>query len=126
MIESFVTLRMFGAFRFGQQPLQVAGHLDGVYHLVLGITRVDVAALNFDFRACSIEVLVLQFAFHAAVDRIGEVGAERCDVEEIDAAADLLVGGEADADFAVFHLGVGEQILRRGHDFGHARLVIGA
>ena len=95
------------------------------YHLVLGITRVDVAALNFDFRACSIEVLVLQFAFHAAVDRIGE-SRRRCDVEEIDAAADLLVGSEADADFAVFHLGVGEQILRRGHDFGHARLVIGA
>ena len=44
----------------------------------------------------------------------------------IDAVADLLVAGEADADRAVRNLRMGRQVRRRFHDDGNARLVIGA
>ena len=45
---------------------------------------------------------VFQLTLHAAVDRVGEIGAESLHIEEIHAPAHLLVGGEADADFSVF------------------------
>ena len=85
-----------------------------------------VASLNFDFRARSVEILVFQFALHAAVDRVGEVGPECLDVEVIDAASDLLIGREADADFAVFHFGVGQQVFGRCHDLRYTGFVVGA
>lgn len=96
------------------------------YHLALGIARVDVAALDVDAGARGVEVLVFEFALHAAVDRVGEVGAESRHVEEVDAAPHFLVGGEADADFAVLHFRVGQQVFGRGHDFGDTRFVVGA
>ena len=86
----------------------------------------DVAALNLDLRARGVEVFILQFTLHAAVDRVGEIGAEGLHVEEIHAAAHLLVGGEADADLAVFHLGVRHEVFRGGHNFRNAGLVVGA
>ena len=86
----------------------------------------DVAALNLDLRARGVEVFILQFALHAAVDRVGEIGAEGLHVEEIHAAAHLLVGGEADADLAVFHLGVRHEVFRGGHNLRNAGLVVGA
>lgn len=108
-----------------EQLLQLAGDVDGVEHLGLGVARVYVAPLNLDLRAGGVEVLVFEFALHASVHRVGEVGAEGLDVEEIDAAAHLLVGRETDADLAVAHLGMREQILCGGHDLRHAGLVVG-
>ena len=93
VVKPFVALGELRALGSGQQPLQFAGHVDGVDHLVLGVARVDVAALYFDLRARGVEVFILQFAFHAAVDRVGEIGAEGLHVEEIHAAAHLFVGG---------------------------------
>ena len=126
VVETFVALGVLRTLGGGQHRLQFARHVDGVDHLRLGVARVDVAALNLDLRARGVEVLVFQFAFHAAVNGVGEIGAEGFHVEEIHAPAHLLVGREADADLAVFHLGVRQQIFRGGHDFRHARLVVGA
>ena len=86
----------------------------------------DGKAGNFDECRGCVEILVLELADCAAVDRIGEIGAESRDVEVIDAPSHLLVGGEADADLAVCDLGMRQQILGGGHDLGHARLVVGA
>ena len=44
----------------------------------------------------------------------------------IDAVADFLIAGEADADRAVRHFRMRRQILRRFHDDGDAGLVVGA
>ena len=44
----------------------------------------------------------------------------------VGAVADLLVGREADADGRMRDLGVRLQVGDRGHDLGHARLVVGA
>ena len=125
VVEPFVSFGVLRTFGGRQQPLQFARHVERIDHLVLGVSRVDVASLNVDFGACGVEVLVFQLTLHAAVDRVGEVGAEGPDVEEIDPAAHLLVGREADTYLAVFDLGVCEQVLGGGHDFRHARLVVG-
>ena len=50
------------------------------------------------------ERLVVDPADLAAVERVSEVGAEPFDVEVVDAASDLLVDGEADADRRVLDL----------------------
>ena len=81
------------------------------------ISILALAALKFSYSSSPLE---------AAVHRVGEVGAEGLDVEEVHAPADLFVGGEADADLTVPELRMCEQIFRSGHDLRHARLVVGA
>ena len=87
--------------------------MNGVDHLVFGVARVDVAALDLDLGARGVEVLVFEFPLEAAVHRVGEVGAEGLDVEEVHAPADLFVVGEADADLTVPELRMCEQIFRK-------------
>ena len=125
VVESLVSFGVLGPLFGREQGLQLAGHVEGVDHLPLGVARVDVAALDVDPGARGVEVLVLQLALHAAVHGVGEVGAERRDVEVIDAATHLLVGREADADLAVFDLGMRHEVFRGAHDLRHARLVVG-
>ena len=79
-----------------------------------------------DFGTCGVEVLILQLALHTAIDRIGKLSAEILDVEVIDTATNLLIGRETNADLAVLHLGVGQQVLRCGHNLGNTRLVVSA
>lgn len=126
VVEAVVAFGVFGSLPGRQQGVQLACYLDGVDHLVFGVARVDVAALNLDLGARGVEVLVFEFPLEAAVHRVGEVGAEGLDVEEVHAPADLFVGGEADADLTVPELRMCEQIFRSGHDLRHARLVVGA
>ena len=56
------------------------------------------------------ERLAVDLAGAAAVERVGDVGAELLQVDVIDAVADLLVAGEADADRAVRNLRMRRQI----------------
>ncbi len=72
------------------------------------------------------EGLVLDLAEVGTVQGVGVVGAEGLDVEVLGAAADLLVGGEADADRAVQEIRVVLQPRHEGHDLGDAGLVVGA
>ena len=86
----------------------------------------DVEALDLHQRGGGVEVFALIFAHAAAVHRVGEVRAEALDVKVVRALADLLVGGEAHANFAVLQVGVGHKELAQGHDLGDARLVVAA
>ena len=61
----------------------------------------------------------------AAVERVGEVGAELVEIEEVRPPARLLVDGEADADRRPWRLGMARQPRDRRHDLGHAGLVVG-
>ena len=71
-----------------------------------------------------VEVFIVDLVHVAAVHRIGEIGAEALDVEQIGSLANLLVGGEADADLAVGQI-FRKDTLGHGHDLGNARLVVG-
>ena len=70
--------------------------------------------------------LVLEGAGRLAVHGVGEVGPELFEIDLVDAAADLLVRREQDLDRAVPDVGIVDQDLRRRHDLGYARLVVGA
>ena len=85
-----------------------------------------VEALERDRHRVGGEALPLELAGVAAIHRVGAQGAEPSDVEEVRAAADLLVGRERHPDRAVRNLGMGHQVLGGGDDLGHARLVVGA
>ena len=54
-----------------------------------------------DISGCGVEVFALDAADLAAVDSIGKIGVEARKIEVIRAAANLLVGSEADAQRTV-------------------------
>ena len=86
----------------------------------------DAAAVEDDCRVGRIEVLVLQAAEFAAVDRVSEIRAERLDVEAVRAAARLLIRCEAQADLAVPDFRMCHEVFRRADDGRDAGLVIRA
>ena len=81
----------------GQGCVQEVDDLEGVDQLALGIAWVDAATCGVDLGRGGIEVLILQLALLAAVDGEGEVRPEGGDIEVVHTLADLLVGGEGDA-----------------------------
>ena len=95
-------------------------------HLVLGIPGMYRQSVESNGSCCSVEVLVLQFAFRTAVQGVGPVGIEAFDVEEIRSAPDLFVRSETDADVSVTDLGVLLQVFDGGEDFGYPGLVVGS
>ena len=86
----------------------------------------DRHAFDRDLDRIGGEALVLDRAGGLAVHRVAEIGAELLEIDLVDPAADLLVGGEEDADRAVPDVRVVDQELGRRHDLGDARLVVGA
>ena len=74
--------------------------------------------------AGGVEVLKLQFAYVAAVHRVGPVTAELLHIKVMGTHADLLVGVEGDADVAVLHFRVVSQPAHRLDNLCDARLVI--
>ena len=97
------------------------------------LTSLPVAQPGWMSTPCTVSVtasarerLVLQLAGLRAVERVGARGAEALDVEPRRALADLLVGREADPQRRPRQLGVRGQVRDRGHDLGHAGLVVGA
>ena len=100
MIETLVALGVFGSFPTREHDGELVGHANRVEHLVLGITRVHVKALESNLSHSSVEVLEFEFTHLAAVHSVGEVGAEKVDVEFVSTEANFFVGIESDANFA--------------------------
>ena len=124
VVEALVALGVGGDLRGGQHAVPLDGHEQGVLHLILGAAGVDVHAVDGHLAGGGVEVLVLQLTQCAAVHGVGVVRAKTGHVEQVSAAADLLVGGEADADGAMLRGIGGHQALGQGHDLGHTGLVI--
>jgi hypothetical protein len=68
---------------------------------------------DLDVDAIGGEGLVVDLADTSAIQRVGEGGAEFCDVDLVGTASDLLVGGEEDLDGAVPDFRVGRSAWRR-------------
>ena len=98
----------------------------GVHELAGRPAGVDVDAVHGQLHLDGAERLVLQLARLRAVERVRAARAEALDVEQRRALADLLVGREADAQRRARELRVRGQVRDRGHDLGHAGLVVGA
>ncbi len=89
--------------------MNMAGEADRVDHAALADRRVNVDAGDGDGRQVGGEGLAVDLALAAAVERVGDVGAEFLQIDVIDAVADLLVAGEADADRPVRDFGMGDR-----------------
>ena len=118
--------------RLGTQPVRrqrghdLTRHAQGVDELAVGLTGMDVDAAHVNPDLNRREALVLDLAQIRAVQRVGEGGAKRLDVEPRRAHPDLLVGRESHAQGRPWQLRVGGQVRDRGDDLGHAGLVVGA
>ena len=126
MKEALASLGGFRRLVPGQPVDDRRGDLDGILHAALGIACVDGDAADRDLDAVGGEGFGLDRSGRASVHGVADIGAELCKVDLVDPAADLLVGGEQQPDRAVADIGVLDQDLRGGHDFGDARLVVGA
>ena len=124
MEEALMPLRVLRLLAGRQHLLPLRSHRDGILHLALRVARVDAAAMEEDGRVRRIEVLVLQPAELAAVNRVGKIRAERLDIEAVCTAARLLIRREAQADLAVRDLRVRHEIFRSADDGRDAGLVI--
>ena len=109
-----------------RRPWVVSGLPRRVDELAGREPGVDLDAVDGDDRLGAGEGLVLELAHGRAVQRVGAPGPEALDVEVRGALADLLVGGEADAQRRARQLGMCGQVGDRGHDLGDAGLVVGA
>ena len=125
VIEPFVAFGMLGRLPAGQHDGILVGDTYRVDHLVLGIARVYVAALEGNAGYGGVEVLILQLANLATVHRVGPFGTESLHVELVSPLANLLVGVEGHPYLAVLDFGVGQQVLHGRYNLGHTGLVVG-
>ena len=123
--EALVTQGVLGAHDGGQHGVELLKQMQGVHHDVAGAARVNLAAANAYGGAGGVEALVLDAADEVAVERVGVLGAEFLEVEQLAAVADLFVGGEADGQRWVGQRGVLGDAGHKLHDLGNAGLVVG-
>ena len=124
MEEALIAIRAAGGLQGGQQGVELHGHQQGVFHLVLGRAGMDAEAVDRDMRHGCIEGLVFKVRNIAAVQGVGKVRTEALHVEVAGAPADLLVRREAQADLAMGSL-FRQQLFHRLENDGHAGLVVG-
>ena len=126
MQEALVALGRLGRLIDRQAVDEPGGIAHGIDHLALGEAGMDAHAPDGHERSARVEVLALERADFAAVERVGIGRAEERNVEVFRAAGHFLVGGEADAQARMRHLGMGLDPGDHLHDLGDARLVVGA
>ena len=123
--EAVITIGPGGDHLRGQGGIDLHGDQQGVLHGVLGTAGVDGNTGNIDLCAGGVEVLILDLTLGAAVDGVCVLCAEGGGVKVVGALADLLVGGEGDAQLAVGNV-LSDDLLAHGHDLGDTCLVIRA
>ena len=124
--EALVALRMGGCLVGRQQVHETVGYQLRVFHLLVPIPGVYVHAVEGDLCFGGVEVLVLQFAYGAAVDGVSKICPEFRYVKVVGSLADLFVGRETDTYLAVLDFGMCLQVLYGAHDSGHAGFVVGS
>ena len=123
--EAFVALRQPRNIGSGEQTVEFHRDERGVNHRVFGRTGMDAQSLENHIRRAGVERLVGDFAFFAAVHRVGVICAELGDVEVIHARADFLIRRESDAELPVRGFACDDG-FQRGHDLRDAGLVVRA
>ena len=122
--EALVVLGELWALVSRKECVKLRSDVDGVNHLVLRHAGVYITACDSNLCARSIEVLILQLTLHATIHGVCEVGSELLNIEVVYATANLLVGSEAHANLAMWHLGVCHEPLHGCYDLGYTRLVV--
>jgi hypothetical protein len=86
----------------------------------------DIVSDDGDGGGVGAEGFVLDLAQIRSVQGVGVVCSESSQVEQVDAAANLLVGRKGHTQLAVGKFGMAQKPVHQGHDLGDARLVVGA
>ncbi len=97
-----------------------------VHELALRGARVDGQAADRHAHRSRREGLHLELAEIRPVERVGDVRAERVEIEVLGSATDLLVDGEGDADRRAPAISIPREVGDRGHDLRDPGLVVGA
>ena len=124
MVEALIALGLLRCLFCRKHRHKLSCQATGVHHLTLGIARMHAYTFYIYLSAGGVEVLKLQFAYVAAVHRVGPVTAELLHIKVVGTHADLLVRIESDADVAVLYFRVVSQPTHRLDDFCDARLVV--
>ena len=125
MVEALIALGIHRVLKRRQQALEFHADEQRVLHLELRTAWVNADTVYCDLPGSGIEILILELAEHSTIDRIGDIRAEIRNVETVRTASDLLIRGEANADFSVLYLRMRQEVLRHRHDFCNARLIVG-
>ena len=121
--EALAALGMLRAGESGQCGVKFHSHILGVDHRVLRAAGVDTEAVDGHDRGGGVEVLVADLTDILAVNGVGVGCTEALYIKQACALADLLIGGEADAELAVGAV-FSDDALQCGHDLGNTGLVI--
>ena len=96
--EALAAVGRFGRDGPRQPGQEIGRHPHGVGHPALGDRGMDVHAADGHFGQVGREGLHVDHVGPLAVERVAGHGADLRQIEMIDAAADLLVAGEAEPD----------------------------
>ena len=121
--EAFPALGVLGAGEGRQCGVELHRHILGVDHRVLGTAGVDAETVDGHDRGGGVEVLIADLADVLAINGVGVGRAEAGHIKQARALADLLIGGEADAELAVGAV-LGNDALQCSHDLGHAGFIV--
>ena len=124
VVEALAALGSLRPGRDGQSTVELHCYVGSVDHGVLGGARVHREAADGHGGGSGVEVLVLNGAGIAAVHRIGKVGTEARNIEQLCTLADLFIRSKGDTQLAVgqaFFLNG----LNSGQNFGNTGLIVG-
>ena len=124
VVEALTAFGSFRPGRDGQSTVELHCYVGSVDHGVLGGARVHREAADGHGGGSSVEVLVLNGAGIAAVHRIGKVGTEARNIEQLCTLADLFIRSKGDTQLAVgqaFFLNG----FNSGQNFSNTGLIVG-
>ena len=105
---------------------ELGRELDRVHELSLRGARMHRQPADRHPHRLRREGLDLELAEPGAVERVGDVGAERVEIEVLGSPADLLVDRERDPRGCPRSLGMPDEVRDRSHDLRDPGLVVGA
>ena len=101
MIKSLISLCFFRTCIFWQHSMKFHGNGLGIFHNILGTSRMNIYAMYYHLCAGCIEVFKLDLSFMASIQRITVNCPEFRNLQIVCPSAYLFIRCEGDADFSM-------------------------
>ena len=124
MEETLITICFFRPVSLWQSIVKINGQLEGVNHLILGRTWMDIAPQKINFCPGRAESFILEFPKGTAIHRIGKVHIKIFHIKLVSPDTDLLIRTKANPNLTVLDVWVLNQVLDSGHDFSNAGFIV--
>ena len=99
-------------------------HNCGIFHLILGISRMNAFSGYMNHCLRRIEVLIFQLAERPAVNSIGIVCTEPPHIKMVHAAAHFFIGGKCNGNIPVYNLRMAAQLFCHRHNLCHTGFIV--